>query len=795
MISHYFKLAGKALIKNRYYTFINVFGLVCGMLSGLIIAKYVGGSLHFDDFHSRKELIYSITQVESLNGGPQKESKATYWGSGELIRQYPEVTNITRYTAQVESLVQTDGKNGDRVSFVENRIFATDSSFLRLFTFPLIHGDSATALSHINSVVLTGSTAKRYFGRTNPLGRLITIRAPWGEEKTYEVTGVVEDIPLKSRFRFDFLITQSPVDPMEYWTAPDCSTFVLLKEQSESNDLALKLANTLDHVEQLKATDRKVVMSLESIADITLTNTEYLLVAVGVLIVLMSWINYMNQVIAQSYLRIREVGILRVIGSTRANLKTQFLVESSVICLASLVLIVVIYLSIEPYLQSFTNGHLLPSTGDPSPINLIFLAIFAIGIVMASSVPAVILFPRNFAITLRNGYSGKIESVGVRKSLVIFQFSISTILMIGVFVITNQLEYMRSKDKGINMESILIVKDPISKDSVWRIKRKTLELFKAKCSELPFVSEVTSSTMVPGESYRHETYISLPGDDKKALVHQTGVDDHFFDLYDVKFIAGHDFIPDARAQNRKSIILSESAAKALGVFDLDKMINTKIIDHESEESYDLIGIVKDYHQTSLKYEIKPMAFKFNDFVGHFSLKINRAASHGTDLRQKIGAIKKIWEEVYHDAAFDCFYLDGMFEAQDTEDQQFGKLFKYFTVLSIIVSCLGLFGLSLLMSTKRQREIGIRKSFGATSTNILTIFLKGYLGSLFVSVLIGSPTAYLLMDMWLRNYSYRIDIGVWPVFLAVLSLTVIFLFTVSYHTIKSSLLNPVTILRD
>jgi putative ABC transport system permease protein len=166
-----------------------------------------------------------------------------------------------------------------------------------------------------------------------------------------------------------------------------------------------------------------------------------------------------------------------------------------------------------------------------------------------------------------------------------------------------------------------------------------------------------------------------------------------------------------------------------------------------------------------------------------------------DLEAKLGAIKKVWEEVYHDSPFDCFYLNGRFEAQDAEDQQFGKLFKYFTVLSIIVSCLGLFGLSLLMSTKRQREIGIRKSFGATSTNILSIFLKGYLGSLAVSILIGSPIAWLLMDIWLRNYTYRIDVGVWPVFLAVLTLTVIFLLTVSYHTVKSSLLNPVKILRD
>jgi putative ABC transport system permease protein len=794
MIGHYFKLARKTLLKNRYYTFINVFGLVCGMLSGLIIAKYVGGSLQFDSFHVKKDRIFSITQQESLNGNPQKESKATYLGAGELVKQYPEVVNITTYAAHVESLVQTDEDKGNRISFVENRIFATDSSFLKIFTFPLIRGDSATALSRINSVVLTNSTSKRYFGNADPIGKVLTIRVPWGQETIYEVTGVIEDIPQKSRFRFDFLITQAPLNPDEFWTTPDWSTFVLLNTKSESAQLASKLPGTLDQVAQLKATNRKVVMSLESIANIQLTSTEYLLVAVGIFIILISWVNYINQIIVQSYLRIKEVGILRVLGSTRSDLKTQFVVESSLICLTSLILIVSIYLALEPYLQSFTNGHLLPSIKDPTPVNLIFIAIFIFGIAIAAFVPTVILFSQNFATSLRNGYASKIGSFGLRKVIVITQFSISTILVISIFVISNQLEYMSTKDKGINMENILIVKDPMANDSIF-VRRKTLELFKERCAALPFVSEVTSSSTVPGEAYRHETYLSVKGEERTTLVHQNGIDDHFFTAYDVKFVAGHNFVPDARWKNRQSIILSESAARALDIFDFDKMVDAKIIDHESDTEYNLIGIVKDYHQMSLKYEMRPMVFHFNDFRGHISLKINSPVLGHADLSAKLSTIKQLWDEAYHDAPFDCFFADQRFKAQDAEDQYFGQLFKYFTALSIIVSCLGLFGLSLLVSTKRHREIGIRKSFGATSMDILAIFLKGYLGSLSISVLIGAPLAYLLMNMWLSNYSYRIEIGIWPICLAVVSLTMIFLFTVSYHTIKSSLANPVKILRD
>ena len=793
MINHYFKLAQRALAKNKYYACINIFGLVFGMLSALIIAKYIGGSLQFDSFHLKKDRIYSITQEESINGSLQENRNATYWGVGELINQYPEVANLTRYSFHVESLIIADDQNGNSVSFIENKIFAADSDFFNIFTFPFIHGNPKTSLSRPNTIVLTSSISQKYFGGADPIGKALTIRVPWGAETTYEVTGVVEDIPEKSRFRFDFLIAQSPLNTEAFWDVPDYSTYVLLKQNAATAALSKTLTSTLNDVAQFKATNRKVAASLESLADVKLTGTEYLLLAVGIFIALISWVNYINQVIAQSYWRIKETGILRVMGATKVNLRTQFLVESSLICFSSLILIIVIYLSLEPSLQSFTNGHLLPLTGDPTPINFIFLAIFAIGMMIAAAVPAVILFSQNFGTTLRNIH-GKIGSIGLRKALVIVQFSISTILIISIFVIRNQLEYMNSKDKGINMKNVLIVQAPIIKNK-WDKRRETLQLFKDKCAALPFVTEVTSSTTVPSEEYRHETYLGFPDKDDKALVHQNGVDDHFFDLYDVQFIAGHNFIHDASWKNKSSIILNESAARALGIIDFDKMINTKIVDYELSEVYDLIGIVKDYHQTSLKYEMRPIAFKFNVARGHFSLKINTTELNENQPEKSFSAIKQIWDDLYHDVPFDYFFLDARFTAQDANDLYFGRLFKYFTALSIVISCLGLFGLSLLISTKRQKEIGVRKVFGASSIDILATFLKSYFGILWVSVLIGCPLAYLLMNMWLENYAYRIDIGFGLLSMAILSLTIVFLFTVSYHTIKSAIANPVTILRD
>jgi putative ABC transport system permease protein len=307
--------------------------------------------------------------------------------------------------------------------------------------------------------------------------------------------------------------------------------------------------------------------------------------------------------------------------------------------------------------------------------------------------------------------------------------------------------------------------------------------------------DVASSTTVPSDEYRHETYLSLQDNTNKFLVHQNGVDDHYFQLYDIEFIEGHDFVRDARSANSNSIILNESAAKGLGIYDFDNAIDSKIIDHESGEAYNLIGIVKDYHQTPLKYKIEPTAFKFNVVRGHISMKINRAGITDDALNENISAMKETWEQLYRDASFDYYFLDERFESLNMEDRYFGKLFYWFTFLSVIISCLGLFGMSLLISEKRQKEIGIRRVFGASPVDILTIFLKGYIGSVLASVVIGSPLGYVLMSIWLSDYAYRTEISFGLVSTANLSIILIFMFTVTYDTIRSSLTNPVTILKD
>jgi putative ABC transport system permease protein len=795
MLFHYLKLARKALFKNKYYTIINVFGLTCGMLTVLIIAKYIGFSLQLDGFHLLKDRIYIVNHAESINGSDQHERSSTYWGVGELLEQFPEVASATRYNQHVEAVMIAENGSGEKISFTENKIFVTDSSFLRIFSFSLVNGDERTALSRPNSVVMTKSASMRYFGDTNPIGKTLNVRVAWGQETMYEVTGVLKDVPKLSRFSFDFLTTpDSDIEAQQLWDSPDYSMYVLMNENANGEELAHKLTATLRDVADLRSNNRNVILSMESITDPRLSITEYLLVAVAIFIAVVCWVNYINQVIAQSYWRVKEVSMLRVMGATKHNLRNQFVIESSLICVFSLLLIIAIYSALEKQLFSFSNGHLLPLIAGSAKINVFFLGIFVIGIIVVAAIPTGILFSSGFGTALRDVHGTKIGKVGLRKALVIVQFSVSTVLMICIFVISNQLEYLDSKDKGVNMRNVLVVKAPMARDTTWNVKRKMLQVFKNRCAGLPLVSGVASSTVVPGEEYRHETYLSAQGASDKFLVHQNGVDDNYFRLYEVEFVAGRDFVPDSRFENNASIILNESAARGLGIYDLDKAIGSGIVDHESGDVFNLIGIVKDFHQTPLKYQMEPTAFRFNVFRGHVSMRIKTAGMDTSALDESIAKMKQTWSELYRDSAFDYYFLDEKYVALNMEDQYVRKLFYGFTVLSVIISCLGLFGMSLLVSEKRQKEIGIRKVFGASVGNILAIFFGGYVGSLLTAVVIGVPLGYWLMTLWLRDFTYRTEIGSGLLVIAVLTIILIFIFTVSYHTIKAALTNPVKVLR-
>ncbi len=793
MIRHYLKLAFKNLLKNKVFNFINLFGLICGTLSALIIAKYIGGSKDYDSFHVNVDQIYSIIQKESVKGYPARTSRATYWGIGEIGKQkFPEVLNVARYRPHVESLIISEQDGVNSVSFNEQNIAVADRAFLEVFSFPLIYGDRSTALEETNSIVLTEEIARKYFGDDNPLGQVLTMRLSWGEKSKLKVTGVLQDLPDRTMFKFKILLSQGKVSQNDYWNMPSSQTFFHLEEGTDVELFTKRLSEAVSQEGPIKSADKEITITADHLATVELSKFEMLLAGVGLFILIVSWINFINLWIAQSYGRFKEIGVLRVLGSTRRNLLVQFVFEAAIINGITLLIVISLYWILQKPLIAFTAGHILPLFPDNSNVNILVFGVFILGTMFSTLVPVLVFKSQNFSAALRAGYVGKLGSITLRKVLVIGQFAISAILMISIFVISNQLNYMKEKDKGINLQNTLIIRAP--KDG-WDNKAERLEVFKQRSSELPFVSSITSSTTIPSEEYRGERYFRLPDSEERSLMFVNGVDDNFLSQYEVELIEGNSFTPDAYWKNKRSILINREAVLKLGLNDLDNLLPIKLVDHNGT-TYELIGVTENYHKTSLKNKIRPMAFVFNPNRGHFSIKLHESSFDSPEtLKLQIDQLEKAWNGVYHNEPFDYFFLDEKFSSLDQQDYYFGKLFNFFTLLSVLISCMGLFGLSLLVSAKRKKEIGIRKVFGASINTVVMLLIKSYLSALMIAIIVGTPVAYFVMDLWLSNYSYRVSVDLISILMAIGSLAIIFLATISYHTYRASITNPTKTLRN
>ncbi|MEQ6119382.1 ABC transporter permease [Reichenbachiella sp. MALMAid0571] len=796
MLKNYFKVACRNIIRNKAFSVINISGLVIGMAAALIIAKYVGFVLKYDQFHEKKEQIFMIHQEEKKNGVAIDNGKNTYWQSGSVAKElYPEVLKSSHYGYNVETLVTVNNEDGEILKFNEENIKSVDPDFLEIFSFDFISGDPATALSQPNSVVITKSIAAKYFKDESALGKFLNTRVSWGEEHILQITGVIEDVPVFSRFQFDFLKSSVGFQPEDYWEYPTSITYLLLDENTDPELLTSKLAFDINNQEELKSDQRSVDIELVSISKALISDTEIMLALVGLFTLLITWINFINLTSAKSLSRSKETGIRKVLGSGKSEIVKQFVFEGMVINCTALVLSVGLVWMLYPFISVFADQRILPLFADSTPINWIFLGLFLFGALLSSAYPAAILSGLQPVSSIKGQVMGQLTGESFRKALVVVQFSISVILIIGVFVISDQMKYMRNKDLGINLNQTLILKSP--KDSgVWDEKRVRLSTLRNKISHLSFVQNVTSSSQVPGMGYGQEVNFRIDGSKETVATNLISVYPDFMHFYGVKIIAGQDFSTERIWNNRRGILINKSTALGMGYASLEDAVNQKIVNPFTNQSYTILGVVDDFHQRSVKEKMQPMVFEFNQFRGHISIKIDSANySNIGELQQSIAMIENVWNEVYSDQAFDYFFLDERFNTQYQSDIRFRELFGVFTGISVFIACLGLFGLSLFMAQKKQKEVGIRKVFGASIVQVIFFFIKKHLGQMLVSVVIGIPIAYLLMDSWLDHYSNRISINSWELIIPSLLVVAISILTIGFHSLKVSLINPAKTLRN
>ncbi len=822
MIKNYFKIACRVLLRQKLFSFINIMGLAIGMAACLLIVQYFSFELSYDDFHQNKNHIYRIKHQNYSQGNLIENLPTTYSAVGPTLRsKFPEVKEMVRI-AKAEGLVTAQQPNGTLVAFNENRIYLADESFLRIFSFPMLQGTTA-ALHHPNSMVITEKTAKKYFPNQDATGKKIRIQEQTsGIDITAIVTGICKDAPANSHLQFDFLISNDMKNGD--WVYPDYYTYILLSPTANPKYFEAKLSafiksniteisrNNNSSPTQGKSNLNNIAFTLQPLRDIHLYsnlsgeisngghgNLVWYLGIVALLILLIAYINYVNLSTAKVLERAKEVGIRKVLGSQRLQLIVQFLFESFILNIVSIVLAVFVVVVSMPWFSTLCGVQISFTLWKDFTFFAAFTGLLLLGTVLSAIYPALILSNYKPVEILKGKFLKNRQGISLRKVLVVFQFAVTIAFLIGTFIVFRQVNYMKNADKGIDMKQTLIVEAPhnirtTDQDNIdYGLKDS---VFQTEILRNPRIQSITSSSSIPGESIGYimsYTNPSATGSEKNLRLSTFEIGSRFIDQFRIKIIAG-----DKASLNWNSgkspMILNEAAVVSLGFKNpqdaVGKMVETKNGRGRKFEN-EVVAVMQNFHQSSLKNDYLPIVFRLADpnSISHYELKLN-----SSDLPKTIAQVEKTYKSIFSDAAFEYFFLDEFFDQQYKAEQHFGQIFSLFSAFAVFIACLGLFGLTLITITQRIKEIGIRKVLGASIPDILQLVCKDLLVLVLISDIIALPVAYWSGYKWLQNYTFRIHFTVWTFIIPTVLVLLIALLTISFHSFKAAISNPVKSLR-
>jgi putative ABC transport system permease protein len=705
--------------------------------------------------------------------------------------------------------VEEPGFVSKRITFLETKIFYAEPSFLRMFSFPMKLGSRESALEDPNTAVISESVAQKYFGDEDPMGKMMVLSNQNGKQ-LYKITGVFEDIPENSHIKFEFLLSFQTLVQLRPNAAYDWgwnmfNTYVLLAPESDPHALQEKFKAFVER-NKIHGDDYRREFILQPIKDIHLhsnlrwepevngsAKTVYFLMLIAIFILLIAWINHINLSTARSITRAKEVGIRKVLGSRRMQLIKQFISESALLNLFSVLVALLLIRIFLPHFNQLTGKQLSLSLENAGLAWLWMTLSVLAGTFLSAIYPAFVLSSFSPDSVLRGKFSHTYRGISFRKIMVILQFAISIILIIGTLTVSKQLQFMQHKDLGIQIEQTVAVRIPGNH----AYSSERVERFKRELMNSSHIKAVTASSSIPGKEYSNassgiRSLASNPEDGKRCFF--ISVDYDYFDFYGNELVAGRKFAKEF-STDLKAAILNEEAARLFGYESPEQAVNDKILlGGLGGDIRETIGVVKDYHHKSLKDSLQPILFTItegdqNSRHNYFSIK-----TEGQDIDQTITFIKKAWDNVYVGTPFDYFFLDESFNNLYQSDRQFGRVFSLFALLSIFISCLGLFGLAAFLAEQRTKEIGIRRVLGATASGIVYLLSREFAKWVLASNLIAWPIAYYVMNRWLQNFAFRTHLGIWTFFLATLLALTIAILTVISQSVKTAMANPADTLR-
>jgi len=810
------------MLHNRTSSLINISGLSIGIACALLIAIFIKNELSYDRFHRDANRIFQVTLNGNMDGQEFWAGNTPPPVGAALTSNMPEVESFTRFYKPNDIVVRYEQNNATEKFFTEKNILAVDSNFLQLFDFGVAQGDAATALMKPGSVVITQEMAKKYFGSENPIGKTLVMRE---DKKPFAVTAVINKVPSQSSIQFDFLVPVADFPVVKRfswsWVWMQMVCYVKLRKNVPTDKASIhqletkfpamvkvQAANAFKRIgkpfDEFLKNGGKWDLHLMPLTDVHLrsatigmpwlshiSNIKYIYIfgSIALFIVLLACVNFMNLSTARASKRAKEVGIRKVTGSTRSQLIRQFLLEAFLYSfVSSLIAVALVALLLKGFSMIIDEPISFKTAFSP----IIWLSLLVLTIIvglLAGSYPALYLtsFKPVLILKGKNLFSGSRKDMLIRNGLVVFQFTISTVMIVGTLIVLKQLRFFRNTDMGFNKENVLII------TSTNRLGESE-ESFRDVITQIQGIVSASTTTSIPSGGAFGDSYKAQP-DENVADVKDIGlnsfmVDESFIPTLGIKVVQGRNF--SKAFSDSASIILNQEAVRQIGWKDpIGKWVEYP---GGNNVRFKVIGVVKNFNIESLQSAIMPFALfnlssKTYDFGHNVIAKVR-----SQDLPKVINQVESKWKSFASAEPFDYNFLDAAFDSQYRSEQRLGSIFSIFAALSIFIACLGLFGLSAFMAERRTKEIGVRKVLGASVSNVVVLLSKDFLRLTLIAIVIAFPVAWYFMNKWLEDFAYRINIT-WTIFLiAGFGTLIITLVTISFQAIGAAVANPVKSLR-
>jgi putative ABC transport system permease protein len=796
MIKNYLLISLRNIRQSPLYAFINIFSLAIGLTACMVIYLFIQDERSFDAFHKKNESIYRLDEVQNFPGTNLQKVALSMPGMGpSMLKEFPEIANYARFMCRPKQLLVKEEKR-----FLLPFLATVDSTFLEIFDFNIVQGDRMTALDEPYSIMVTEKTALKFFKSADEaMGNTITFR-----DKEYKVTGILEEVPENSHMKFDALVSLTTItteekDFNDRWGGNFLNTYLVLQPNTDIKALEAKFPAFMSRHMDNPDINKFYVLYLQRLQDIHLASTdiehdynnyrkfngEYLDIfsIVGIFILLIASLNFMNLTTARASHRWKEIGVRKTVGAKKLQLFFQFIFESTLLAVFALMLAAALSLFFVPLINAALDRQLSLLALLDDPTNLFYIGAVTLLLGLLTGIyPAFYMTSFNMSRVLKGGNKGTGRSI-FRSSMVVVQFGLSLAMIVSTLIVIQQLSFMQNKDLGFNKEQMLLI-------DMNREANEKFETLRTELKRSPLVLGVTASGQRLGENF-HQSGFKVKGDTGVFNItpSNVNVDYEYLDVYGIKLKDGRAFSKDVVTDKDMAFIINESFAKELGIKDI---IGTKAGHgwYHNDSLGTIIGVAKDFNFNSLHYKINTLQMSVHPQWGYdeMSVKIDAARAE-----EAIAFVRKLWDE-HVSYPFDYSFLDDHFENLYRTDQQMSSVVAIMAGLAILISCMGLFGLAAITTARKIKEIGIRKVLGATETQITILLSRNFTMLLIISFIVASPVTYWLLLKWLESFAYRITINPLLFLLGGFVALTIALLTISYHTIRSARSNPVDSLR-